>query len=239
MLIPSASTITEKSESELIIDVAFSHPFSGIGMDMQRPAQFFMLSPEGKKDLLPSLRPEKFMRHAAWQGHASVKRPGVYQLAVIPEPYFEEAEDSFIIHYAKTVIGAYGEEDGWHEPCGLPLEIIPLSRPFGNYAGNLFSGTALLNGKPLPNALVEIENLNLDDAHKAPNPYFENQTVRTDANGNFSYAVPWAGWWGFAVLADSPEKINLNGSQKNVELGGIIWVEFTQAIESQPIKANP
>lgn len=232
IVIPTHSMVTEKSQASVKLDIAFSHPFSANGMDMQKPEQFFMLSGSGKTDLLPALAPASFMEHAAWQATISLNRPDVCQFVVVPRPYYEEAEDSFIIHYAKTVIGAYGEEEGWNQPCGLPLEIVPLSRPFGNYAGNLFSGTALLHGKPLANAIVEIENLNLQNAHRAPNPYFETQTVMTDQNGNFSFAVPWAGWWGFAVLANAPEKIELKGKAKSVELGGIIWVEFVEPIQN-------
>lgn len=231
MLIPSRSTVFEKNQAELTLDLAFAHPFSAKGMDMLKPAEFFVLSDSGKMNLLSTLTPAKFMKHQAWQSQFKIPGPGVYQFAFIPQPYYEEAEDSFIIHYTKTILGAFGQEDDWNKPCGLPLEIVPLSRPFGNYAGNLFQGTALLNGKPLAGAIVEVENLNRFDAHIAPNEYLVTQTVLTDVNGNFSFAVPWAGWWGFAVLTESPEKLELNGEAKNVELGGVIWLEFVEPIK--------
>lgn len=232
MLIPSQATVTEKSQANISLDIAFTHPFEQAGMDMQKPVEFFALSGHGKIDLLPSLKAAKFMDHVAWQGQFKIERPSVYQFALAPQPYYEEAEDSFIIHYTKTIVGAFGQEDGWNKACGLPLEIIPLTRPFGNYAGNLFQGTALLYGKPLAGAVVEVENLNRNGLHVAPNEYFVTQTVMTDVNGNFSFSVPWAGWWGFAVLTGSPEKLELNGQPKDVELGGVIWVEFVEPVET-------
>lgn len=233
MIIPSRATVTEKSQADLRLDLAFAHPFDQQGMDMQKPKEFFVLSHFGKIDLMPSLKETKFLDHAAWQGQFKIERPSVYQFAFVPQPYYEEAEDSFIIHYTKTIIGAFGSEDDWNRACGLPVEIIPLSRPFGNYAGNLFQGTALFNGKPLAGAIVEVENLNRGGAHVPPNEYFVTQTVMTDINGNFSFAVPWAGWWGFAVLTQAPEKIMLNGSEKDVELGGIIWMKFVDPVQKR------
>lgn len=54
-----------------------------------------------------------------------------------PKPYFEPAEDCYIIHYTKTVVSAFGLE-GWDRELGLKTEIVPLTRPFGLYAGNVF-----------------------------------------------------------------------------------------------------
>lgn len=69
-----------------------------------------------------------------------------------PQPYWEPAEDCYIVHYTKAYVAAFGEEEGWDEPAGLKTEIVPLTRPFGNYAGNVFQGQVLLNGKPVPGA---------------------------------------------------------------------------------------
>ena len=40
------------------------------------------------------------------------------------------------------------------------MEIIPLTRPFANYSGNIFQGRVLLDGKPVPGAEVEVEYYN-------------------------------------------------------------------------------
>ena len=52
------------------------------------------------------------------------------------------------------------------------------------------------------------------------------QVVKTDANGVFAYAAPWAGWWGFAALNTAAEKMDYKGQPKNVELGAVLWLEF-------------
>ncbi|MDE5832373.1 MAG: DUF4198 domain-containing protein, partial [Desulfovibrio sp.] len=206
------------------------HPFARQGMEMAKPKRFFVRHDGEDTDLTESLSATEFFGERAWTAAYKLKTPGVYIFASVPEPYYESSEDSWIIHYAKTVVAAFGAEDGWDEPLGLPMEIIPLSRPFANYAGNVFSGRVLRNGKPLPDALVEVEFLNRDDRRVAPNVYFETQTVKTDSNGVFVFGIPWAGWWGFSAIGEGAEKISRDGEDKPVELGGVIWVEFREPV---------
>jgi len=56
------------------------------------------------------------------------KRPGVYAFFMEPNPYWEPAEDCFIVHYTKTVVTAFGDDEGWDEEIGLKTEIVPLSK---------------------------------------------------------------------------------------------------------------
>lgn len=227
LLIPSSSTVTDKEEANIKFTIAFSHPFERQGMPMAKPKEFFVMSDSAKTSLADRLKPASYLDQPAYTAEYTITKPGVYAFGVVPEPYFETAEDCFILHYTKVIIGAYGEEDGWHEPMGLPVEIVPLSRPFANYAGNTFTGLALKNGQPLKNAVVEVEFLNTDNSRQAPNEYFVTQTLLTDINGVFTYGAPWPGWWGFAVLTESDSKMDLNGQAKNAELGGVVWVKFS------------
>jgi len=109
----------------------------------------------------------------------------------------------------------------------LKTEIIPLSKPFGLYAGNVFQGIVKLDQKPVPYAEVEVEYYNEDGKAKAPTDYMVTQTVKADKNGVFTYAVPKAGWWGFAALNEADYELKLkSGEKKGVELGAVIWVKF-------------
>ena len=227
MVIPSSSTIMESEQGNMSAIIAFSHPFSARGMNMEKPEQVFLEGPGGRENLTDSLEAVHFMDGEAWQAKFRLSKPGVWQLAAIPKPYYEKSEDNYIIHYTKTVIGAFGVEDGWNKMLGLPMEIMPLVRPFANYAGNLFGATVFKNGKPLPNAIVEVEFLNASGLVSAPNPYYETQVLRTDQNGNFYFSVPWAGWWGFAALAEDTAG-NLAKEGKQVETGAVIWLEFVE-----------
>ncbi|MDY6973772.1 MAG: DUF4198 domain-containing protein, partial [Thermodesulfobacteriota bacterium] len=182
---------------------------------------------KGKKhDLLGALRKTPLMDHMAWEVNYEIKRPGVYVFYMEPAPYWEPAEDCFIIHYTKTVVTAFGNDEGWDEEIGLKTEIVPLARPFGLYAGNVFQGIVRLDGRPVPYAEVEVEYYNKDGRSEAPTDYMVTQTVKTDENGVFTYSAPRAGWWGFAALNGADYKLMHNGENKEVELGAVLWIKF-------------
>ena len=228
LVIPSSSTVTEKKDANLHLDIAFIHPMEQQGMDMGKPKKLTVTANGATEDLTAKFAAAKMLDHAAWQAAYAIKKPGVYQFAMEPEPYFEAAEDCFIIHYTKTVVAAFGAEEGWDKPLGLKTEIVPLTRPFANYAGNVFRGRVLLDGKPVAHCPVEVEYNNTGKKRTAPNEYFVTQTVMTDENGIFAYAVPWDGWWGFAALNTAAEKLAFKGENKDVELGAVIWVNFAK-----------
>ncbi|GFH62239.1 MAG: Ni2+ ABC transporter Ni2+-binding protein NikK [Candidatus Desulfovibrio kirbyi] len=226
IVIPSSSTVTEKKDAALTLGIAFAHPMEQQGMDMDSPKAFGVILDGKNENLKPLLKPVTLMGHKAWQAVYTISKPGVYQFVVEPTPYFEPAEDTWIVHYTKTVVAAFGAEDGWDAPTGAKAEIVPLTRPFANYAGNVFQGQVLVDGKPVPNAAVEVEYYNDKGKRKAQNDYFVTQTVKTDGNGVFAFGVPWAGWWGFAALSESGEKLAWKGAMKPVEIGAVLWLEF-------------
>lgn len=226
MIIPSDSMVMQGESVVVRLSCSFSHPMEMIGMDLERPQALGVATGDGKGGLLTDLKETRIMGHRAWMCDYRVNRPGVYHFYMIPKPFWEPSEDCFIIHYVKTVVAAFGDEDGWDRPVGLKTEIVPLTRPFGLYAGNVFQGIVMLEGKPVPNALVEVEYYNREGKAKAPNDYMIAQVIKADDRGVFTYAVPRSGWWGFAALTTSREKMLHRGEEKEVELGAVLWVEF-------------
>jgi len=233
MIIPSDSMIMQGDSREITLDLSFSHPFEGVGMDLAKPNECAVVANGVNKNLVDALKETKVMGHKAWTLSYKVNRPGVYIFHMEPTPYWEPTEDCFIIHYTKTIIAAFGDEEGWDQPVGLKTEIVPLTRPFGLYAGNVFQGKVLLDGKAVPHAEVEIEYYNKDKKAEAPNGYMVTQIVKTDQNGVFTYATPKAGWWGFAGLNTSDEKIRYDREDKEVELAAVLWVEFQEWQEKE------
>ena len=82
-------------------------------MDFAKPKRCAVVMDGKEKDLLGSLKETKVMGQKAWRTTYKVNRPGLYTVYMEPMPYWEPAEDCFIVHYTKTVIGAFGEEEGW------------------------------------------------------------------------------------------------------------------------------
>jgi cobalt/nickel transport protein len=226
MMIPSDSMIMQEDNRNVQVTLSFSHPFEMVGMELEKPKKFDVIFDGEKSDLLETLKKTQVMGHTAWETDYPVKRPGVYIFSMEPVPYWEPAEDCFIVHYTKTVITAFGDDEGWDAEAGLKTEIVPLSKPFGLYAGNVFQGIVKLDGKPVPFAEVEIEYYNQDKKVEAPTEYMITQAIKADQNGIFTYAVPAAGWWGFSALNTADFKLKHEGQDKDVELGAVIWVLF-------------
>lgn len=226
MIIPSDQMVMQGENRTVNLDLRFWHPMEGIPMPLAKPAAFDVYANGKKVDLLGSLVPKKVKDNQTWTAEYKINRPGLYVFAMTPQPYWEPAEDKFIIHYTKAVVTAFGSDEGWDEPIGLKTEIVPLSKPYGLYTGNVFQGIVQMNGKPVPFSEVEVEYYNQDGTHKAPNDYMVTQTIKADANGVFTYAVPIAGWWGFAALNPSDTPIQHDGKDKEVELGAVLWVNF-------------
>ncbi len=225
MLIPGKDTVEPGEKGEVALTLSFSHPFEGEGMPLAKPAKVGMLGPGGAVDLLPGLTPCPVMGEPGWQVVAPTRVPGVYQFHFEPQPYWEPAEDCFIVHYTKTVVSVYGDEEGWDVELGLKAEIVPLARPFGLYAGNAFQGVVKVDGKAVPHAEVEVEFYNRAGL-KAPGATMITQVVKADANGVFTYVPPAPGWWGFAALTTADAKLSHEGKEKDIELGAVLWVHF-------------
>lgn len=228
MIIPSDSMISQGEKKTIQLQFAFAHPFETKGMDLQRPKQVFIKYQSLIDFLLPTLQPLDRMGGQSWSTHYRIKRPGVYTIVMEPHPYWEPAEDIFIIHYTKTVIAAFGDEEGWDHEVGLATEIVPLTRPFGIYVGNVFQGMVKKEGKPVAFAEVELEYYNQDGQIQAPNNFMITQTLKTDNQGIFTISVPTSGWWGIAALSKADYQLPHKGTMKDVELGAVLWLEFLE-----------
>lgn len=229
MLIPSTDNVSPESSKEIPIMIQFTHPFEGGPlMQMDKPERFGVIMDGKITDLLSTLKEKRIDGKSTWQTTYKFKRPGDYAFFLVPKPYWEPAEEKFIVHVTKTIVDAFGAEEGWDskiaEQADLPVEIVPLTRPYSLYAGNLFTGRVYKNGNPEPNAQVEVEWWG-DGKTKAPTGAHVTQVVKADKDGVFSFAMPKSGWWGFAALMDADMKITKDGEEKSVELGALIWVK--------------
>lgn len=226
MVIPSDQMVMPGENATIDIALMFWHPFEGVGMDLAKPARFQAVVNGQPQNLLVTLKSDRIGKHQIWKAAYKIPRPGVYVFFMEPRPYWEATEGCFIIHYTKTVVTAFGDDEDWDREIGLKTEIVPLAKPYGLYAGNLFRGIVKLHGKPVPYSDVEVEYYNVEKKYTAPTDYMVTQTIKADKNGVFTYAAPWAGWWGFAALNRAKYKLNHNGQEKDVEIGAVIWMKF-------------
>lgn len=219
---------------EINLKLVFTHPFeAGYTMDMGKPTAFGVLRKGEKEDLLGKLKPIEFAsltnKGKAFEASYRLKGMGDYVFYLSPSPYWEESESKYIIQHTKMIVNVAGIPTDWDAEIGLPAEIIPLDKPYALWTGNVFRGIVKFKGRPVPFAEVEVEYLNHDIKGnaflkkakvKAPQAAFVTQTIKANKDGEFAYAIPKAGWWGFAALMEG-EKIEGRDS----EVGAVIWVQ--------------
>lgn len=216
-ILPSQSIVTE--DKNIQITYGFNHPFSQEYMVLEKPIQTGVFKNGNIIDTTDTLK----KNGKTWTNDFTLNEPSVYQFFLKPKPYFEPSEEKFIQHFSKTIVDGFGASEGWDEAIGLKVEIIPLTRPYGLYKGNIFSGKVLQNGKTMKDVYVEIELYN-DKNHSSKSDFHATQVVKTDENGVFHFAFAKSGWWGFSALLEDDKTIKKDGKEYPVELGAVLWV---------------
>ncbi len=236
-ILPSDDVLPDGGK--VTLDLVFTHPMEGgPTMEMKKPKRVGALVGGKIMDLSPALKASKKQGAAAWSLTHELKEPGTAIFFVEPQPYWEPAENKYIVHYAKVIVDGFASGKGWDEKIGLPVEIEPLTRPTGLWTGNLFRGVVLKDGKPVPFAEIEVEYVN-DGAVTPPNDAFITQVIKADASGAFAYAMPRAGWWGFAALIEDDKPVKSpDGKEAKTEVGGLIWVKATDMSAAKPARGK-
>ncbi|MDR1396185.1 MAG: DUF4198 domain-containing protein [Desulfarculales bacterium] len=224
MLLSDRPVVETQDSAAVNLTLRFWHPRENNGMDMEKPAAFAVLRGGEVRDLLPQLRAGKEAGRSLWQASFTVEEPGDHIFYFTPRPYWEEAENCFIIHYSKLIVDGFDLQDGWDAAVGLPMEIIPLTRPYGLYAGNSFSGQVRKEGQPLADCEIELEFYDPGRQKPASRDCLITQVIKSDQNGYFTVSLPWGGWWGMAALSSADSKITYDGRTEEAELGGALWV---------------
>lgn len=224
-LIPSPDIVTPETGATVNLDIRFTHPMEqGPVMDMGAPQRIGLLADDAITDLTSMVKAREIDGKTGYTLSYTVTKPADHVFFITPAPYWEPAEGKMIVHHTKVVVDAFDAQEGWDALVGLPVEIEPLVRPYGLWTGNVFRGIVRKNGNPVPFAEVEVEWRN-DGSITAPADAFVTQVIKAGPDGVFSYAMPRAGWWGFAALVEADALVpNPNGDMVPMEEGGLIWV---------------
>ncbi len=245
MMTYTPETALERAK-DLDVRIVFTHPAeAGHMMDMGGVKEFYALHQRGDGEA-KKLDFTKYLKEITWKNPESsapafsaliprkdLRSMGDYMFIVIPGYYYEKEEDVYMQQITKMLVNVGGIPGNWNVPAGLPCEIVPLAKPYGLWTGNVFQGQVLSNGKPVAHAEVEVEYMshvpdlkkNGLDARSSvnyPNGIMVTQAIMTDANGVFTYALPKAGWWGFAALGVGP---NTGHDGKELSQDAVIWVQ--------------
>ncbi len=174
-ILPSKNVVEKQENSKISISFSFMHPFMQTYMMLEKPEKIGVFS-DGKVQDLSGIVAKK---GDSWVGSFEINKPAMFSFFMEPKPYFEPSEGKFIKHLTKTIVEGYGAGEGWDKPIGLKAEIVPLTRPYGLYEGNLFQGKVMYKGKVVKNAEVEVEFYNTKK-FKAPSEAHVTQVVKSD-----------------------------------------------------------
>ncbi len=215
----------------------FTHPFADEHtMDMSGVEEFYVINKKRKKDLKDTLETITFKgNHNSGKGYKSTykaRRMGDHLMVLKPKPYYESNEDIYIQQITKTVVNVAGLPTDWDRELGLKAEIVPLTKPYSIWTGGSFTGVVKSNGKPVPFAEIEVEYLNRDvdlrnnamgpSKVKAPHDSFVTMGIKANKDGEFTFAIPKAGWWGFCALGAGSDK---EYKGKELSQDAVIWVQ--------------
>ena len=217
-----------------------THPFADEHtMDMAGVEEFYVIHKEEKTDLLSTLKPITFKGSQnsgkAYESEYNARKMGDHLFVMTPKPYFEANEDAYIQQITKMVVNVAGLPTDWDAELGLKAEIVPLTKPYSIWTGGTFTGVVKSNGQPVPYAEIEVEYLNHDVDMKtnstskagkveAPQDSFVTIGIKANKDGEFTFGIPIAGWWGFAALCVGPDE-EFEG--KELSQDAVIWIQAT------------
>ena len=233
-------------DEELDVLITMMRPFQYEGLVMDMPQMFAVLrydsttpikdgvaQPE-RRDLLGDLEEIRYLNQKAWGANVALSKPGLYQFIIEGRPWWDAAHGRYLQHYVKTTLPVYGVERGWSLPVGQRFEIVPLSRPFGLTAPAMFSGTVLMDGKPLASASVRMARINTEK-RTVPTSWHEDIAARTNNKGEFSFVLNQPGWWCcMASIPGDPLK-GPDGQPKPLQMGALFWL-YVDSLSSEPRK---
>lgn len=220
------------------LKLVFTHPFdAGHTMDMGTPEDFFVVRKGRKTDLTKTLEPITWKSITnsgkAYETSYRLRGMGDNVFCLVPSPYYEKEEDIYIQQITKTFVNTAGFPTDWDSEIGLKTEIVPLDKPYALWTGNVFRGIVKSNGKPVPYAEIEVEYLNHKPVMEknefayhgeveAPQDSFVTMGIKANVNGEFSFGIPKAGWWGFCALGSGPDK---EYKGKELSQDAVIWIQ--------------
>lgn len=241
MLLPSAASA--KRGEEVTLTYHWGHPFEHQLFNAPAPEELFVFAPDGHKtSLLDQL--EKFTapagegkRVTAYRLRFTPTERGDYRFVLSTPPIWMEEDQEFLQDRVTVVLHVQAQK-GWEADADLPLEVLPLTRPYGLQPGMAFQAQARADGKPLAGVLAEIEHYHPAPPERLPPDEHITRTARTDAGGGFIATLTEPGWWCLSVARAGGKRAHA-GKKYPLRRRAILWVFVDGAIQLRSGKDAP
>jgi cobalt/nickel transport protein len=222
------------TNNPVTVTFALGHPFELEFEPTDRPTRLQLIDQRGQATNLTSLLQPAFFRNdtnaPGWLVQFNPAPRGDHLLALDSAPFVSTTQKTLYREYVKLWLHR-GAQAGWHQRTGQPLEIVPLTRPYGLRPGMVFSGRLMRDTEPIGDVEILIEHL--QDCHLPPDAMPPEPlitfVVRTDSSGRFVVALPEAGWWVIGAYSDDLGTVQHQGATYRHEGFAGAWIK----VESQ------
>ena len=223
-----------RPEDHSCLDMEMPQLMSVLRFDARTPTEQGHLAGE-RRDLLGDLEEIRYLESRAWGVNVAIGKPGLYHFMIETRPRWSESRQRYEQEFVKATVPVYGESRGWDVPCGLRLEVVPRTRPFGLAAPCLFSAQVRWQGAPLPGAQVFMYRINTDKTSPAlPTPWHAALEARADADGNVAFVLNRPGWWCCVAETDGEPLKGPDGTPRPLRFGGVFWLYVDDMTAAAP-----
>jgi cobalt/nickel transport protein len=221
--------------SPMLLFFVAGHPYEQEYSITPKPDRAWAMNPDGSEtDLTDAVQPGTYdvdgMSVDVWNFLYTPTMRGDSVIAVNKEPEFG-FNNTMYQEFIKLVIHTE-EINNWDQRTNQPIEIVPLTRPYGMEEGFVFTGRLMKGDEPLAGATILIEEFleHIPALADLPAEPFITREVKTDVNGVFSHTLPRASWWIFAAEVEDAGEIERDGV--TYQLNGLtaLWVKVDKAI---------
>ncbi len=221
-LIPD--TVLAAKGKPIVLRYGLAHPFERELLAAKKPRSLVVQLPQVKGSI--DLSADLGATRAGEEKTVSFtpRERGDYIASLVCAPM--KMGDALYHDTAKVVINVGGRQQGWDARVGHPVEIKPLTRPYGLPKGSGFRGVVLLHGEPMPNALVRFEHRSAAPPAKEGQPAgaFITRAEKANDRGEFSLTLPEDGWWVVFALAPGKKTVK-DGKPIKTLHRGTLWVK--------------
>lgn len=228
MLIPDSPFAEVNQSVEILYSVG--HPYERDYEDAEKPHKVTAIPSAGSpEDITSALAPKPLtvsgITHGAWSVAFAPKQSGDTVIALDSAPSISRNGETLYQEYVKTVIHAERQR-GWDARTGRPLEIVPLTRPYGLQEGFVFTGRLMKGDEPVAGETIYIEQFveEVPDPDNLPPEPLITQVVKTGEGGYFTHTLPNAGWWVMGAYVDGIGEIGHEGKTYRLNAFAGLWV---------------